>query len=945
VDVSVEAGQVLLEREVETDLVAGALRSALKGNGSLVLIGGGLGNGKSALLKALPSVGGAARTRVLRASGSPLEEGHAFGVVRQLLDPVLGKVTSETRDRWLDGTAGLARTVFADDFPTGAAAPQVAVGRAVLLGLVSLVERLAAARPLLVLIDDLHWVDEPSLRFLGHLAGRVDRLPVLLVATARDGELHADRQPIRRITRAAAHALRPRALSPTGTAALLRKHFGSVDERFAVACHDLTEGSPLVLRALSVEMSHRGIAPSEDQVGVVRALRPAQLRDRMITSFRTLPEPAHEFAKALAFLGDQAELPLVGELSGLDEGVAEEVARGLRRVGVLAAGARVSFAHPFMREAVEEALAVEDREAMRRRAVRLLHDTGTPPEHVALHLLPITEPQGAWATGTLRAAADVAMGRGAPEVAARYLRRALLETSHDGEDRAVVLLDLAEVERSFDRAAAIRHVAYALALLTSPRDRAAAAVRFVPTMAGNAPLFVRREIREISRELGDPDQLTGVDRELALGLEAWSRYSGVRDARELEGTRARLDALGPEPRMDTSAERELVTVLLYGGMLTARPRAAEIARLAEEVLKSEPAPLTRAHTTMPLLAGTLIATDTVGGVSAWLDLALEQATTRNASVERALVRIEQAMVLLRSGHLAEARAAVTDAVAVDVLDWSRSNPTTAVVAVGVAIESRDAVLTERLLRTGSGWTDHPAVAAAFGILQGSAAAWRGELPLAIEMLLDCGWALDRLGWRNPVSMPWRTSVALLYQRVGKVEAGIDLAEEELVLAEAWGAPGGVGRALRVLGALTTGDRGLELSRDAVAVLELSANRLELGKALLQLGRRLRMAGRPEAEEHLGRCVRLATECGAPTLAERARVESGGTVSKVERSTLTKGERRVALMAAGGRANLEIADALQVSARAVEKHLTNSYRKLGIRRRSDLEEALRAAGHL
>ncbi|MEO6088740.1 MAG: AAA family ATPase [Umezawaea sp.] len=936
---------MLLERERETDLVAGALRSALKGNGSLVLIGGGLGNGKSALLKALPLVGGAARTRVLRASGSPLEEGHAFGVVRQLLDPVLGKVTSETRDRWLDGTAGLARTVFADDFHTGAAAPQAVIGQAVLLGLESLVERLAAARPLLVLIDDLHWVDEPSLRFLGHLAERVDRLPVLLVATVREGELHADRQAIRRITDAAAHALCPRALSPTGTAAFLRKHFGSVDERFVVACHDLTEGSPLVLRSLSMEMSYRGIAPSEDQVEVVRALRPARLRDRMIACVRSVPEPAQEFVKALAFLGDQAELPLIGELAGLDEGILEEVARGLHRVGVLAAGARVSFAHPFMREAVEEVLAVQDREAMRRRAVRLLYDTGKPAEQVALHLLPITEPQGDWATGTLRAAADVAMGRGAPEVAARYLRRALLETSHDGEDRAVVLLDLAEVERSFDRTAAMRHVAYALALFTSPRDRATAAVRFIPAMAGDAPLFVRREIRKISQELGDPDRLTGVDRELALRLEAWSRYSGVRDAVELEGTRARLAALGPEPPMGTRAERELVTVLLYGGMLTARPRAAEIARQAEQVLRHEPASLTHVHTTMPLLVSTLIATDSVGEVSAWLDLALDQATTRNASVEQALIRTEQVMVLLRSGHLTEARAAVADAVAVDVLDWNRSNPTTAVVAAGVAIESRDAVLTERLLRAEAGWTDHPVVAAAFGILQGSAAAWRGELPLAIELLLDGGWALDRLGWRNPVLMPWRTSTALLYQRLGKVEAGLELAEEELAIAEAWGAPCGVGRALRVLGALTPGAPGLALSRNAVAVLELSANKLELGKALLRLGCRLRMAGQPEAEEHLRRCVRLATECGAPALAELARAESGGTISKVERSALTKGERRVALMAAVGRANLEIADALQVSERAVEKHLTNSYRKLGIRRRSDLDEALRATGHL
>lgn len=937
---------MLFERDAEIDRVTGALRSALTGNGSFVLIGGGLGNGKSALLKALASVSGAAEARVLRAGGSLLEEGYAFGVVRQLLEPVLGETAEHTRERWLDGPAGLARTVFCDDSHLSAEGSQVAIGRAVLVGLRALVEQLAAARPLLILVDDLHRVDEPSLRFLGHLAGCVDTLPVLLVATVCEGDRQADRPLVRSITRAAAHTLRPGSLTLAGTTAFLRERLGpSCDERFAMACHELADGSPMVLMSLSLAMSHLGVRPSAENVELVGSLRPAQLRDRMVACFRLLPGPVREFTKALVVLGEQADLALIGELAGLDEAATADASRALDRLGLLAEGPRPAFKYPAAQDAVEEALTVQEWETTRTRAVRLLHDGGTPPEQVASHLLSITKPQGEWARESLRRAADIALHRGAPEVAARYLRRALLETSPDGEDRAAVLLDLVEVEQSFDVAAANRHVAYALALFASPRDRASAAVRIAPTMVGDLPARMRQVIHEVSVELGDSDGLTGVDRELALRLEARLHYAGVCDRAELAATAARLVALGPQPRTGTSAERELVTVLLYGGMLTARPGAAEIARVAREVLKHEPPSFTHVHTTMPLLVSSLVSADSVDEISPWLGLALGQARLRNAPVEEALIRIEQAMVLLRMGRLTEAKEAVADAVAVDMFDWNGANPTMAAVSAAVAIESRDAVLTERLLAIEPEWTDNPCLIASFGILRGSAAAWRGELPLAVETLLDCGRRLDRLGWRNPVPLPWLTSVALIYQRLGKIDEGLELAEEERVRAESWGAPCGVGRALRVLGTLTPGPRGAALSREAVDVLELSANKLELGKALLQLGIQLGQSGEQEAKEHLWRCHRLAVACGASSLAERAWAELGGSQAKAGRPTLTKAEERVARMAADGRANQEIADTLEVSARAVEKHLTNSYRKLGVRRRAELETALRTTGHL
>jgi DNA-binding CsgD family transcriptional regulator len=150
-------------------------------------------------------------------------------------------------------------------------------------------------------------------------------------------------------------------------------------------------------------------------------------------------------------------------------------------------------------------------------------------------------------------------------------------------------------------------------------------------------------------------------------------------------------------------------------------------------------------------------------------------------------------------------------------------------------------------------------------------------------------------------------------------------------------------------ALVRGHDGLELARESVAVLQSSGSRLEEARALCEYGAALRRAGaRRDAREPLRRAAHVAQGVGALALVERARTElvaAGGRPRRVALSgsdSLTPSERRVAALAATGRTNAEIAQALFLAVRTVEGHLTHVYRKLDVGSRAELESALAGA---
>ncbi|MGK5546434.1 ATP-binding protein [Streptomyces sp. URMC 127] len=836
-------------RERELDLITAAMESAHRGDGRLLAVTGGLGSGKTALLRRLPPLAERRGLRTLTAGCAPQEQDFPLGVVSQLLGPLPGCAP-------LDPAPGPDRS-------------------ADLVPLVSLVTEHAAARPLLLLVDDLQWADHASLRWLGELVKRLPDSRIAVVVSVREGEPGADTPPVQACVERATPLVHLAPLTAEAVAGVVADHLGRPgDPAQIAACHEASGGNPLFLTAALTTLTADEPAAGDAPVPVPRLVA---LHERLTVALNSQPAPVRRLARALAVLGpsDPAvdfapDLELAGRLAELDTAGSEEAARALRRLGLLAHGTHGGvprFAHPAVREAAEESMTPAEHEDIHLRAAHLLHHGGHPAERAAAQLLAVTSCHDGWTAEVLRSAATAARRRGALREASRYLRHALLGSSPSGADRAALLLDLAASERDLDPQAALRHLCQAFLLL--------------PTTAGRA--------------------------------------------------------LGATPPMGTAAERELVTVLLHGATVTQRMTAAEVASLAERVLQHEPAAPGHVHTALPHLCGVLAAAESLDAVGPWLDIARERARRDGAPVPRAVIAAELAHVLLARGRVQEARAHAEEALGHGMGEWATLPAMTALVMV--AVHSRDTGLARRLLGLRREPAGHDYRPSPLQLLRGSVAVAGGDTATALEYVLDWGRSAERAEWRNPALVPWRAWAAGLHHRLGRTGRAHDLADEEYERAVAWGAPVTIGRALRVRGAITEGERGVELLREAAGLLERSVNAMEAARTELLLGRRLQAAGRAaEAEERLRRARDRALACGVPWIADRAcreLADPAGSRQPVAVAALTRAERRVAGLAAHGVPNKHIAERLEVSSRAVEKHLTSAYRKLQVAGRSEL----------
>ena len=221
---------------------------------------------------------------------------------------------------------------------------------------------------------------------------------------------------------------------------------------------------------------------------------------------------------------------------------------------------------------------------------------------------------------------------------------------------------------------------------------------------------------------------------------------------------------------------------------------------------------------------------------------------------------------------------------------------------------------------------------------------QGDAERGVADLLWCGERLKALGieWQAH----WRAVAAPALAALGDTDTAERLAEEQLDLARRVGSPAALGLSLRARALTFDGDRRRRGLEEAVAVLEPSAGRLELAHALADLGVELARSRRVrESREASRRAMQLAGECGATALAERARTElqSGpGRPARVELTgpgALTAAEWRVCRQVAEGHTNREVAQAVFITEKTVERHLSSVYQKLGIRSRHQLREAI------
>ena len=230
----------LLERERELDTLAAVIGAAADGRAGFVLVQGPAGIGKSRLLIEARVLAEERGLSVRSARGGELERDFPFGIVRQLFESQL--VDESERSRLLSGAAREAAPAFGQNEGRGADEPPAEGTFAVLHGLFWLTVNLCSERALLLAVDDLHWCDSASLRFLAYLARRLEDLPVALVASLRSSEPEADQAILEElISEPHAQVLIPGPLTAAAVTEIVRDRLGEgVETAFTAACHSST---------------------------------------------------------------------------------------------------------------------------------------------------------------------------------------------------------------------------------------------------------------------------------------------------------------------------------------------------------------------------------------------------------------------------------------------------------------------------------------------------------------------------------------------------------------------------------------------------------------------------------------------------------------------------------------------------------------------------------
>ncbi len=916
----------LLERERELASLTARADATRRGEGALVVIDGAAGTGKSTLLARAVRHARESGLTVCRARGAELEQELPFGLIRQLLEPLVSAAAPEDQRRLLNGAAAGARRLVLDSPLTGAAG--AGDDFATLHALFWLVAEIAAHQPLLLAVDDLHWADAPSVRALNYLSGRIAELPVLIVLALRPSESTGVEDLIRSLHAApGAQQLKLTSLGTESVASLVRTSFPDADDALCEAFGEASGGNPFYLRELLRTLT---AADRQPDVAEVAAVALIGVGDLVLARLRSLGSAAPELAMAMAVMGASGRLDHVAAVAGLGSDTAAEAALAMRRVEILAAEDPFQWIHPLVRRSLYDGLSVTRRDALHARAAEVLTQAGAPAGVVAAHLA-AQRPSGSNAVVEgLLAAVDEALSRNAPDVAVDLLNRALAEGAGQ---RFTLLLRLGAIEVSRRSPAAIGVLREAQQQAGGPRERALAALRLgeILTHVGYYP----DAVSTVSDALAELD---GSDPDLALELEVARAVSFAFDP-----------MLAPRlwddrPRLHVLAERDAWPAGALGALLALTyafrgERLDEIPALCEQALQG----------------GRLLAER---GAGAWTPAHVAGALTTIEAYDRALALTDELETAARSqgavsnvllaegvrGDVAGRRGDLAGAEEIlrPLAETSQSigwllGLITALWWMGDVILERAA--NDDLADLLDAFEVPPGFeAVAPGawalVVRGRVRALRGRSPEAVDDLRAAGAVFDGLGF-GVLHDPWRSDLALALPSSEREEAQA-LVAEELRQTEEAGFAGPHGDTLRANGLLTGGDAGIELLEESVARLAASPARYHHARAQVDLGAALRRSGRvTDAREGLRTGMELSFACGADRLLTRARDEllaAGARPRRVVRSgfgALTGSERRIVRLAMEGRSNPEIAQALFVSVKTVETHLSNAYAKLDL----------------
>ena len=881
------------------------------GAGCLVVLGEA-GVGKTTIWRHGVEVARALGFVVLLSRPLELDMRIPFAGLHDLLSGVLDEVLDALPDpqrRALD--AALLRSD-----PVGLPPEPGAIAFALLRGL----DALACRAPVLIGIDDVQWLDEPSAVALRFALHRLDSAVVRLLAAQRIEGAREAAVGFQRVFEPGRFESIPLGPLSLGSIQHLLKEELAVEypRPLLLKVHASSGGNAFFALELARAVERHGVKLEPGRPLPV----PETLSDLVEERLAALAPAAQRGLEIAALLSDPI-VSLVRVAADGEVDLAPQVLAGVAEVD----RDRIRFTHPLLVSAVAARIGEERRRALHRRLAGLVVD----PEERARHSALGASGADLEAAAALDEAARLASARGAPEVAAELLEQALAHTPEGAvQERARRLLATAEAtHHAGDPERALILALQALGLLLGGHDRARAllligeidsriaALEEGVTEAGDdAQLRARvqiqlseccfgRDLREAlrhARAAAADASAAGDDVLLAQALTMQSWFEGATTTAESEATLALATRLEQGSRVDvrgdfTSAYTRATFALWRDEHALARADFESLRRRAEQH--------GRVHDQAHAL------------------LNLAQVEWRAGSWQRAADHVEGAIALWPRGD-PSARALTLWIGAVLAGHRGQLDAARAAAEEGLA-----AAADHLLFRARNLWV--------IGLVALSAA----QLDEALARLEEAAAVFDDAGAMEPGMRLFAPDLLDAYLAAGKLAEPEAMADRLLRQGQELGRPratiiGGRGKGL-VLAA-----RGeLEPALDTLTAAATAAERwpvpLEQGRTLIALGTVQRRARRRrEARATLGRALQLFERLGAPVFTERARAELRRIAGRTPTGqSLTPTEQRIADLVARGLTNREVAAELIVAIHTVEAALTRIYSKLGVRSRSEL----------
>jgi DNA-binding CsgD family transcriptional regulator len=821
--------------------------------------------------------------------------------------------------------------------------------RTVSVAALSLLRALAAESSVVIVIDDIQWLDMPSARVLEFALRRLQDEPIRLLAAIRTGDpttasdhagvagrpgMHGwDRLPfpVERIV------VGP--LTAPQVAELIARRAGSdVPPPVARRLHGTVRGNPLYALEIVRAVEARGLQwsgiftiPIPDDVGRLIAERVERLPVQARRAIET--------ASALAAPTAEAVGAAMGDPDRAAPALAKAKAAGLIETD----GDAIRFVHPLVGSVVYAAIPDDRRRALHRSLAGIAAD----PEERALHLALAATGPDPGVVDALRTAASSAHARGAPDAAAALAERALTLTPESAaEDMTRQRLEAAEYHfASGDTARARRHMEMAVAGAPagSPGLKGLALLRMGMLRSYDD------DVEGAAATLDDALGYAGEDPALAAEIHhaLCTVRSTLRDTPGVvEHARAALalaEGLAHRPALLAKA---LTTVAYAEFVLGSGVDRDVMARALALEPAVQDAPIDELPSaTFGLM---LMWSDDLDGAAALLDSVHRLAVERGDAGSLATVLHYVSELESRAGRyeVARSHALVGDEAARQTGQEARRVYSLFTLALadahlGRADEARAEAEEALALAERTHHSPPVRLPAVLGFLElslGNAAEAHRHLEPLPDRVAETG--IVEIGFHH--FMPDEIEALLIIGELERAEALVEGFEERgRNLGRTWAQA----TAARCRGLLFASRGDLDAAaaslRDALRHHERLAQPFELARTLLVTGTVERRAKhKRSAREALGRAVEIFDGLGTALWAARAREELGRIGGRVARPwDLTPTERKVAELAAAGSTNREIADALFLSVRTVEGALSHAYHKLGVRSRTELARRL------